>query len=878
MDPPISPKPKFVKEGFLDSVKKLFHLPDSSRSLLPAFTMTIFIIDLVMKVASPFLSPFKTKDTLYLLSLICLPLSSLLFAFSEHKLFAHKSRRIQSKAYLSLHIMACLILSLGIVTGQYYLTSSALESSKSDTWTHALSFSSEAMFVFFIGILLMPIGYLRGLIPFCYYFGICLAYIEKGHAGRAWIIIRCIFNLLFCAGLLYIYSQIRLKEFNELVDVKEWNKVYRIILDRNPSCITIMNGAGRFTYSNAAYQRLTLNDKENTLLQEIRGLKLRDLGQGSKLSVHSQNSPLSPRKSSSRFINNSRRRTATKDTRSAGSVAGFDNLYELLEYYRGLLNQKGLSREDNLVFDGKLTSRRSTLLQGRSKLMDGKEKIKDKDSPRQNVRSSMRSVCSFEVILRPLPEYNKVVIILNDTTERDLVANLENNSEYKDKVLASVSHELRTPLNGNLGFLQAAIDAKNIPNDIKNNFLMPALKAGKLLGHVIDDILDYSESHMDGLTLNLATKPLLEAANYCFELYYEAFRAKGLQLKMKISEGLPVEFHTDHKRLTQVILNLLSNALKFTISGTVTMKITPAEKHKVCIKIQDTGVGIEAEDIPKLFEEKLFMKNTTEKGLQSQGAGMGLKIAYRIAQMLGDYNEEGIQVKSIRNRGSKFVFEIQDKNYEGSINDISELLLDKTPEEKPKNVSRDFFTDTIPTQGSVAAEWLPHRGIDNQKSLPSSNGYLKKKRTLKDVNQETARTLIEERKKVLIVDDDPLNILVLKSFLDQFEVRYDSAVNGEKAIIKVVKEPDEYSLILMDCQMPIMDGFEATRELVDLMAQGKLPIIPIIGCTAFNAQDKLDECIKCGMQEVLEKPVVKTKLKDTLTKYNILQNLQIKID
>jgi len=871
------------------SLKKFFHLSVNSKHFLPILALIIFLIDLIMKLSSPFLSPFKTKDPLYIVSLICPPLSSILFTFSERKLLTHKSKRIESKSYLSLHIMACLILSAGIVIGQYYFTFSALQSSESEIWTHALSYCSESMFVFFLVILIMPIGYLRILIPFCYYLGICIAYIKIGYESLGWIIMRYILSLAFCGSLLYIYSRLRLKEFLEETEVKEWNKVYRIILDRNPSCITVMNGAGQFIYNNAAYQQLTLNHKEKALLYQIKGLKLRDFGgQGSKLlSVHSQNSPLSPRKSSSRFVNNSRRRTATRgDTRSANTVAGFENLSELLEFYRGLLNQRSLSREDNLVFDGKLNSRRSTLLaRQRSKAAEGeaeKGKNKDKDSPRQNMRSSMRGAFSFEVILRPVPEYNKIIIILNDTTERDLVANLENNSEYKDKVLASVSHELRTPLNGNLGFLQAAIDAKNIPADIKNNFLLPAWKAGKILGHVIDDILDYSESHSDGLTLNPTTKPLLESINYCYELYSEAFRAKGLQLKVKLDENLPVQFNTDHKRLVQVILNLLSNALKFTFSGHVKMKLSPAEKHKVCIKIVDTGVGIEADDIPRLFEERLFVKNMTEKGLQSQGVGMGLKISHRIAQILGDYNEEGIQVKSIRGRGSKFSFEIQDKTYEGSINDISELLLD--PSQEPKaaggaNISCELFTESFVTQGSVPVERLFRIGPDSP-TFPSSKGYLKKKKTLKDVgNQDTARSeirgLVEEKReplKVLVVDDDPLNILVLKSLLEQFGVKCDSAVNGEKAVSKVVNEPSGYGLIIMDCQMPIMDGFEATRELVDLMSREKLPLIPIVGCTAFNAQDKLDECIKCGMQEVLEKPVVKVKLRDVLKKYHILQN------
>ena len=136
-------------------------------------------------------------------------------------------------------------------------------------------------------------------------------------------------------------------------------------------------------------------------------------------------------------------------------------------------------------------------------------------------------------------------------------------------------------------------------------------------------------------------------------------------------------------------------------------------------------------------------------------------------------------------------------------------------------------------------------------------------------NRSEIRTFFEERKnqKILIVDDDPLNILVLKSFLEQFGVLREGAINGDEAVSKVMARPNDYCLILMDCQMPVMDGFEATRILTRKMKLGELPRIPIVGCTAFNGQDKLSECLRSGMEEVISKPVIKEKLRDILKKF-----------
>ena len=124
-----------------------------------------------------------------------------------------------------------------------------------------------------------------------------------------------------------------------------------------------------------------------------------------------------------------------------------------------------------------------------------------------------------------------------------------------------------------------------------------------------------------------------------------------------------------------------------------------------------------------------------------------------------------------------------------------------------------------------------------------------------------------DHKRALIVDDDPFNVLVLKSLLNQFSVTSEFASNGKEAIDKIIAKPNAYDVIFMDCQMPIVNGHEATTSLIEMMNKSIIREIPIIGCTAFSTKDKLEECIRCGMKQVINKPLIKEKLEEIIKRY-----------
>jgi len=877
----------------LENLKGLFRL-------FLSLIITLTIADILIKSLAPSSVIDASQDIIHILNIIALPISIIIYCTGNLDRFL-KKKLSSSRLRYPLTIIAIAFTSISLFFLQFEQTYFSLRTNDSEAWIGSQIFSSETLYIFLLFSLVSPTWYLASFVPFCYYLGQCLGFVRAEHPHLPWFIARYIINTLFCVCLSYFQSRIKLKQMYTMNDLEEWNQVYRAILDRNPSGIAVVNVSGKLTYTNEGFKVLNANNNTETFFKNVTNLKIRDLANSflqSSSNIHVMtNSHTSPtilpfqtQDSILRPLTLLRKKLTLKDTR-ASNVLTFANLNLLIQHYQSLLEKGQLDNEDQIIFDGKFCPAETS--HGKATTdRDNKTQVGTGKDNTESRLGSLKVTLSYEVILRPLPEYKKIILILTDTTDRDLVSGLESNGQYKDKVLASVSHELRTPLNGNLGFLQAAIDDKTVPDNLKERFLVPALRAGKRLKHVIDDILDYSLLQGKGIKAKLEEKSLKDTLNYCCELYDQSFKAKGLKLKLRFAEDFTLNIiRTDHKRLTQIILNLLSNALKFTNFGSVAIEVKPLGDCKAEIKVVDTGLGIKKESIPMLFEEKIFPEGQKNKEIHSKGAGLGLKISQKLSQLLDDYSEGGIRVTSEYGKGSCFRFTVKHRtDYTEEIYSEMSEISEKTPHEYFDDIADEGTENqhnrTMPFRSLLTAENSIMRDVTSYEDVPfehtndSSKIMKNPSKEYFNIRKVLLRKLTREKnlgkkvsfkerevKKVLIVDDDPLNILVLESLLSQFNVPKDSAVNGKEALVKVNKDPDAYGLILMDCQMPVMDGFEATRALTRRMKKGELPKIPIVGCTAFNGQDKLNECIRSGMEEVLAKPVMKGKIGETLRKY-----------
>jgi len=498
----------------------------------------------------------------------------------------------------------------------------------------------------------------------------------------------------------------------------------------------------------------------------------------------------------------------------------------------------------------------------------------------------------------------KVLLIFTNTNHYHQVATVEENNRYKDSLLSSISHELRTPLNGTLSCLQAALNDKRVPKVIKETLIDPALRSGKLLLHTINDILDYSLVQSQELSLLIERKSIIDTLTNAFKLCEKATAAKGIDYILNLDSDIPVEFTTDHERLSQVVLNLLTNALKFTFKGAITLKASWIEDSIIEISVQDTGIGMSQVEVDALLEEFLNPFQSPSRRKKSHGIGLGLKICNHLISYLGP-NEGGLEIKA-GDQGSDFSFRVENKVSEACLTSNSsfssaDVEADEKEELRMKRVEPKFQLSLHelcdPQDGNLPKEEKNSDAVvetlseADRKFNKFAESYVScfriespffpgatksRKRTqlglpISSFNEGEASS----SKDILVVDDDPINILGLRLLLNKLKLSIDVAYNGQQAVEKVQSKfklakstaTSRYKLIFMDCQMPIMDGYEASRVLTALMKSAEIPETTIIGCTAFTAKNKLDECLASGMSGVITKPIVIDKLKNIIKKH-----------
>jgi PAS domain S-box-containing protein len=353
----------------------------------------------------------------------------------------------------------------------------------------------------------------------------------------------------------------------------------------------------------------------------------------------------------------------------------------------------------------------------------------------------------------------------------------------KSDFLAMVSHEIRTPLNGVLGMAQAMAN-DSLP-DRQRERLQVVSRSGTTLLAILNDILDLSKIEAGKLELEHADFDLSELALGAHAAFTALANAKGLSFDLQVAGDAEGAYRGDSVRVRQVLYNLISNAVKFTDTGEVRVKINRSASS-IRFKVEDTGAGIAPERIDRLFEKFVQADSSTTR--RYGGTGLGLAICAELCKAMGG----SIQVESALGVGSRFVVEL--------------------PLER---VEADLMTD---------------------------------------VRQRDAQTLpLGAHLRVLAAEDNPVNQLVLKTLLDQLGLWPTIVDNGAAAL--EAWERDEWDLVLMDVQMPLMDGPSAARELrAREMASGRRRT-PIIALTANAMTHQIQSYRDSGMDAVVAKPI-----------------------
>ena len=372
--------------------------------------------------------------------------------------------------------------------------------------------------------------------------------------------------------------------------------------------------------------------------------------------------------------------------------------------------------------------------------------------------------------------------------------NAQNSARAEREFLSAMSHEIRTPLNAIIGMLTIAKNSDD--QDKISECINKAENASNLLMSIINDVLDMSKIEANKLEIAVTDFNMGKMVEEITNVVNIRAEAKNQVFNVIIDDDVPLYIQSDELRLSQVIVNLLTNAVKFTPDeGTITLRIRLFEESgediTLLIEVQDTGIGISKEQQKRLFSS--YVQADEHVARKYGGSGLGLTISKKIVEMLGG----DIFIDSDSGRGSKFMFTV-----------------------KAKKGSKE---------------------IDESKIQDSLSPREEKQISLEDYS-------------ILIAEDVDINREIVQTYLEPTGLELDFAENGMEAVHLYCTNPGKYAMIFMDVQMPEMDGYEATRQ-IRAYKSDNAKSIPIIAMTANVFKEDVEKSVDAGMNAHIGKPI-----------------------
>ncbi|MDB6063654.1 MAG: putative two-component hybrid sensor and regulator [Verrucomicrobiaceae bacterium] len=497
-------------------------------------------------------------------------------------------------------------------------------------------------------------------------------------------------------------------------------------------------------------------------------------------------------------------------------------------------------------------------------------------------------------------------------------------SKAKSEFLAVMSHEIRTPLNGVLGMTEM-LEKTPLTNE-QRSYIKTIRSAGNSLLEVINDILDISKIEARRMRLEDIEFDLGQLLADIADIYRISFFNRGILFDVSMAPSVPEIVRGDPSRLRQILNNLLSNALKFTARGAVSLRVDNLERvndrSRLRFEVADTGIGIAQDHQHNVFD--VFTDVTDWTRRRYGGTGLGLSICKQLIDMMGG----DIGVDSVPDKGSHFWFELKlpsrinmalaprasnwralvvataDSALTIDVEQIRALKIEPVTArnthkamawlESHAAVPPELIVLDLPENDSASAAFCAQLLADLRfqripliiYTLSSSSAALQQAHYAgaKPCNAAQLLRIIEREPQtaaqpngtvvdmaqplnILAAEDNLVNIAVLKSMLKQLGHRATFCENGEVALTAFCKATRRFDLILMDCEMPVLDGFNTTRAIRAFEhRQGLLPT-PIIALTAHAFPEQQEHCLEAGMDRYLSKPVSLTTLTMTLRQY-----------